>query len=85
MEVLNSSSVTENSIVFNTANEVAVNAFLNSQIGFLEIVKVVQLTLENFTANDNINVNSLSDIMSIDHKSRTIAKEVIEGIYAIDN
>lgn len=85
MEVLNSSSATENSIVFNAANEVAVNAFLNSQIGFLEIVKVVQLTLESFIANDNINVNSLSDIMSIDHKSRTIAKEVIEGIYAIDN
>lgn len=85
MEVLNSSSATENSIVFNAANEVAVNAFLNSQIGFLDIVKVVQLTLESFTANDNINANSLYDIMSIDHKSRTVAKEVIEGIYAIDN
>lgn len=80
MKVLNSAA---SSIVFNAANEVAVNAFLNSQIGFLEIVRVAQLTIENF--NDSVKANSLSDIINLDRESRTIAERVIKSVYAISN
>ncbi|WP_168464227.1 1-deoxy-D-xylulose-5-phosphate reductoisomerase [Wolbachia endosymbiont of Ctenocephalides felis wCfeT] len=71
MEVLNSSNAHTNSIVFNAANEVAVNAFLKSQIGFMEIVEVVRSTLESF--DDYVGVDSLSDIINIDRESRAIA------------
>jgi len=71
-EVLNSSTPHIDSIVLNSANEVAVNAFLKSQISFLGIVEVVRSTIESFGSHTDI--NSLSDIMNIDSKSRAIAK-----------
>ncbi|WCR58285.1 1-deoxy-D-xylulose-5-phosphate reductoisomerase [Wolbachia endosymbiont of Ctenocephalides felis wCfeJ] len=76
MEVLNSSSPHINSIVLSVANEVAVNEFLKSRISFLEIVKVVESTIESFDSYTNI--NSLSDIINIDLESRVVAKEIIE-------
>ncbi|QKX02302.1 1-deoxy-D-xylulose-5-phosphate reductoisomerase [Wolbachia endosymbiont of Dirofilaria (Dirofilaria) immitis] len=75
MEVLNSSLPHINSIVLNAANEVAVNEFLKSRIGFLGIVKVVESTIENF--DNYINISSLPDIINIDHESRVIAKGII--------
>ncbi len=77
MEVLNSSSPHTNSIVLNAANEVAVDKFLKSRIDFLEIIKVVKLTVENFDSYTDI--NSLSDIINIDLESRAIAKEIIKN------
>ncbi|MCV3769463.1 MAG: 1-deoxy-D-xylulose-5-phosphate reductoisomerase [Wolbachia pipientis] len=75
MEVLNSSLPHINSIVLNAANEVAVNEFLKSRIGFLGIVKVVESTIENFDSYTNI--NSLPDIIDIDRESRILAKGII--------
>ncbi|QKX01723.1 1-deoxy-D-xylulose-5-phosphate reductoisomerase [Wolbachia endosymbiont of Cruorifilaria tuberocauda] len=77
MEVLNSSLPHTNSIVLNAANEVAVNEFLRSRISFLGIVKVVELTIENF--NNYININSLPDIIDIDRESRILAKGIISS------
>ncbi|CCE77418.1 MULTISPECIES: 1-deoxy-D-xylulose-5-phosphate reductoisomerase [Wolbachia] len=77
MEVLNSSSPHTNSIVLNAANEVAVNEFLKSRIGFLEVVEVVKSTIENFDKYSDI--NSLSDITSIDFESRILANKIIEN------
>ncbi|MGL9725970.1 MAG: 1-deoxy-D-xylulose-5-phosphate reductoisomerase [Wolbachia sp.] len=77
MEVLNSSSPHTNSIVFNAADEIAVNEFLKSRIGFLEIVEVVKSTIENF--DKYADINSISDIISIDFESRIIANEIIES------
>ncbi|RDD35365.1 1-deoxy-D-xylulose 5-phosphate reductoisomerase [Wolbachia endosymbiont of Cylisticus convexus] len=78
MEVLNSSSPHTNSIVFNAANEIAVNEFLKSRIGFLEIVEVVKSTIENF--DKHADINSLSDIISINFESRIIANEIIKNL-----
>ncbi|KLT21954.1 1-deoxy-D-xylulose 5-phosphate reductoisomerase [Wolbachia endosymbiont of Armadillidium vulgare str. wVulC] len=78
MEVLNSSSPHINSIVFNAANEIAVNEFLKSRIGFLEIVEVVKSTIEIFDKHTDI--NSLSDIISINFESRIIANEIIKNL-----
>ncbi len=77
MEVLNSSSPHTNSIVLNAANEIAVNEFLKSRIGFLEVVEVVKSTIENFDKYSDI--NSLSDIISFDFESRIIANEIIKS------
>ncbi|APR98022.1 1-deoxy-D-xylulose-5-phosphate reductoisomerase [Wolbachia endosymbiont of Folsomia candida] len=75
MEVLNSSAPHTNSIVLNAANEIAVNAFLKSQISFLGIVEVVRSTIESF--DNHRCINSLSDVMNIDCESRAIAHSAI--------
>lgn len=77
MEVLNSSSPHTNSIVLNAANEVAVNEFLKSRIGFLEIVEVVESTIGSF--DNYTDINSLSDIIDTDFESRVIANEIIKS------
>lgn len=77
MEVLKSSAPNTNSIVLNAANEIAVNAFLMSKIGFLDITKVVSLTLEKI--NNTTEINSLNNIINTDCSSRTIAKKIIES------
>ncbi|WP_341808341.1 1-deoxy-D-xylulose-5-phosphate reductoisomerase [Wolbachia endosymbiont (group E) of Neria commutata] len=78
MEVLNSSTPHTNSIVLNAANEIAVNAFLKSQIGFLRIVEVVRSTIESF--DNHRCINSLSDVMNIDCESRAIAHKIIRPL-----
>lgn len=75
MEVLNSSTPHTNSIVLNAANEIAVNAFLKSQIDFLRIVEVVRSTIESF--DNHMCINSLSDMIKIDYESRAIAHKII--------
>ncbi|UIP92797.1 1-deoxy-D-xylulose-5-phosphate reductoisomerase [Wolbachia endosymbiont of Anopheles demeilloni] len=77
MEVLNSSSPHTNSIVLNAANEVAVNEFLKSRIGFLEILEVVKSTIENF--DKYADINSLSGIININFESRILANEIIKS------
>ncbi len=76
IKVLNSSSSDLYSIVLNAANEVAVNAFLASQIGFAEIMNVAHSSIEIFDDNYTY-ISSLSDIIDIDRKSRAVAQEII--------
>jgi 1-deoxy-D-xylulose-5-phosphate reductoisomerase len=75
MTVLNSSSSDVHSIVLNAANEVAVNAFLASQVCFTDIMSVIHSSIENF--NHCAYISSLSDIIDIDCKSRAIAQGII--------
>ncbi len=85
MNVLHSSTPHVNSVVLNAANEVAVNAFVKSEIGFLDIVKVAEETLAATT--NIIAVNSLNDIFNLDHNSRVLTKEIINknsSSYIID-
>jgi 1-deoxy-D-xylulose-5-phosphate reductoisomerase len=60
--------------ILNAANEIAVDSFLKSQIGFLEISEVIEQSMEsvNFLANP-----SLEDYVSTDKETRIIAKEII--------
>ena len=60
--------------IFNAANEVAVEAFLQKQIKFLDIVKVVECTLENSSINE---VCSIDDVIAIDEETRRISREQI--------
>ena len=45
--------------VFNSANEYAVNLFLNKKINFLDIYKIIDLCLENITFVPNPTINDL--------------------------
>ncbi|MDR0313861.1 MAG: 1-deoxy-D-xylulose-5-phosphate reductoisomerase [Treponema sp.] len=64
--------------VYNAANEVAVHAFLEGQIGFLEIPHIVEyvmnnMTLPEYNAPALSTVLSLSDILDADKKARAMA------------
>ncbi|QUX94866.1 1-deoxy-D-xylulose-5-phosphate reductoisomerase [Marinomonas sp. CT5] len=66
--------------VLNAANEIAVDAFLNRQIGFLDIARVNEkvLSTANITA-----VNALDDVFEADGYSRRLAMNMISrGVFA---
>ena len=60
----------------NAANEIAVEAFLNNQIGFLDISKTIESALE---AVPTTNLDTLARVMENDQLSRQVAKSVIES------
>lgn len=62
--------------VLNAANEEAVSAFLREEIGFLEIPKVVQKTIE---AHDPQKISSLEDVIAADGWARARAREYVKG------
>ena len=47
-------------LVFNAANEVAVDAFLMNRIGFLDISRIIECTLND---SDYISSNSIDDLL----------------------
>tara|TARA_B100001113_G_scaffold117139_1_gene95648 strand:+ start:1177 stop:2349 length:1173 start_codon:yes stop_codon:yes gene_type:complete len=68
-------------ISLNAANEIAVNAFLNNQIQFLDIIKIVDKVIEDIGHCDNKSLETISDldaIFSADNEARRKALEVIE-------
>ncbi|UCE21588.1 MAG: 1-deoxy-D-xylulose-5-phosphate reductoisomerase [Candidatus Aminicenantes bacterium] len=62
-------------IVLNAANEVAVDAFLLSEISFLEISEIVSKTVESHQKSE---VQNLEDIFFVDREARQIARNLIE-------
>ncbi|SUB32869.1 1-deoxy-D-xylulose 5-phosphate reductoisomerase [[Pasteurella] mairii] len=58
----------------NAANEVAVEAFLNRQIGFMDIAKVNQVTVEKMTPQV---ISGIDDVLAVDHMAREFAKQTI--------
>ena len=68
-------------ISLNAANEIAVNAFLNHQIQFLDIIKIVHKVIEGIGHCDNKSLETVSDldvIFSVDNEARRKALESIE-------
>lgn len=61
-------------IALNAANEIAVDAFLNNEIAFLDIAKIIEKTLENIK---EVNIDSLSNVIENDKLYRQITKEII--------
>lgn len=61
--------------VLNAANEVAVQAFLSRRIGFLDIARVVEQTLE---AVDPVPSSSIDDVLAQDQRARGRAQAIIE-------
>jgi 1-deoxy-D-xylulose-5-phosphate reductoisomerase len=60
--------------VLNAANETAVHAFLNGQIGFLDIAATVERTLELMPGG---NLDSLDDVYNLDRTAREIAATLV--------
>jgi len=63
--------------VLNAANEIAVAAFLERRIGFLDIATIVASTLERYGPADP---GSLDDVFAIDREARRVATELLEGL-----
>ncbi|MBW3535420.1 MAG: 1-deoxy-D-xylulose-5-phosphate reductoisomerase [Gemmatimonadetes bacterium] len=60
--------------VFNAANEVAVEAFLQGRVGFLEIAEVVASALEALTPRD---VTEVDDVLDADRSAREAARGAV--------
>lgn len=56
------------------ANEVAVEAFLNRKIGFLDIPRLVEKTMNE---SPNFPVNTIADVLAVDHWARARARELM--------
>ncbi len=61
--------------VLNAANEVAVEAFLNNKIGFLDIPKLIQKTME---AHTTWPVESIESVIRADDWARKKASEILK-------
>lgn len=66
------------SAVLNAANEVAVSAFLNRQIYYTDIPRLIEDVLSVSTISEN--VNDLDVIISSDEEARSIANEYINKL-----
>ena len=64
--------------VLNAANETAVHAFLEGRIGFLEIVEIVERTLERLPGGK---LESLDDVYNFDTTAREVAAR-LSGVHA---
>ncbi|MGM0428725.1 MAG: 1-deoxy-D-xylulose-5-phosphate reductoisomerase [Pseudomonadota bacterium] len=59
----------------NAANEIAVDAFLQEQVGFTDIAKVCDSVLQSITANE---ADSIETLLAIDKKARLAAKQWLQ-------
>ena len=62
--------------VFNAADEVAVEAFLQGRLGFTGISRVIEGTME---AIPNVELSELDDVIEVDRKARAAAAALIAG------
>ncbi|WP_083567154.1 1-deoxy-D-xylulose-5-phosphate reductoisomerase [Hyphomicrobium sp. CS1GBMeth3] len=66
--------------VLNAANEIAVRAFLDRRIGFLDISRIVGECLEKAEGSELINApNTLDDVLAIDGDARRMAGALLPG------
>jgi len=63
--------------VLNAANEIAVDAFLNRQLSFTNIARVIEKTLENTT---RVEADSLQTILQTDSHARLISAEWVKKL-----
>ncbi|MDC0091786.1 1-deoxy-D-xylulose-5-phosphate reductoisomerase [Gammaproteobacteria bacterium] len=63
--------------IFNAANEVAVKAFQEKQITFLNIYEVVSRTFHHFTGS---NISTMEDVFEYDQQARIQAEKVIKSL-----
>src|ERR1019366_9137281 len=60
--------------ILNPANEVAVGAFLERKIGFLDIARACQATMRRLPATP---ISSLADALDADREARAVARELL--------
>ena len=66
--------------VYNSAKEIALDAFIAQRIGFLDMAKVVEAVLERVFVKSicKENIFCLENVLNMDHTGRIYAKEEIE-------
>jgi 1-deoxy-D-xylulose-5-phosphate reductoisomerase len=62
-------------VVLNAANEIAVGAFLEKRIGFLQIAKTVELTLNSVNLSEPV---SIDEVLTMDSEARAVAQSLID-------
>jgi len=62
--------------ILNAANEVAVEAFLAGKIGFLDIGRTVETTVERTVPSANASLSALEDFVSLDSEARDVARRL---------
>ena len=63
-------------VIFNAANEIAVEAFLMQRIGFLQIPSIVSAALDVCEAGK---VNELDDVLEFDRLARLATSRLINA------
>ena len=66
--------------VMNAANEVAVQAFVDGQIQFTEIVKTVAAVVEKLRSSVNGTLRDLADVSAIEDDARLMARELLKKV-----
>ena len=64
-------------LIFNAANEIAVDAFLRNRIGFLEISHIIAETLNH---SNFISTNSVDELLSLDAETRQSAQKRVQQL-----
>ena len=65
------------STVMNAANEIAVEAFLDSRIGFLSIGRLVDTTLEQCAHLAGLSPDTVDEVLAIDSEARDITRSLL--------
>jgi 1-deoxy-D-xylulose-5-phosphate reductoisomerase len=63
--------------VMNAANEIAVEAFLEGRIGFVQIARVIEATMNAHGAH---NLKSIEEVLMADRWGRDTAREICKGM-----
>ncbi len=66
--------------VLNAANEIAVDAFVNNQISYLNIVEIVENTMKQFRSHDLLKKEDITNILKADQWARVYAEKLIEQV-----
>jgi 1-deoxy-D-xylulose-5-phosphate reductoisomerase len=65
--------------VLNAANEIAVAAFLDRRIGFLDITAIVERSLAGYSGSEPV---TIADVLEIDLRVRSYARTLLENVKA---
>ncbi len=63
--------------VMNAANEIAVDAFLKAQIGFLQIARIIESTMDTHKAHG---LNTIEEVLQADQWGRTTARDICKRL-----
>jgi len=69
-------------VIFNAANEIAVEAFLQERIGFLQIPTVVSATLNACEAG---RIDTLDEVLEFDRQARAATRKIIHTLKVSEN
>jgi len=70
------------STILNAANEIAVQAFLDRSIGFLDIARVIDETLSASHNAAGAHASDIEEILAVDNRARDVAGDICRRVAA---